>query len=891
MEPPRKNAVEPNFSPNRSTESADSLGGGSLSIAVIGPKERQRWALSNALAKYPGANVREFSSYPTSINDAPRLLEQVFDVIIIDLDSDTEFALDLVDSISVNDASTVMVYSATPNPNLVVRSMRAGAREYLTAPYDEDALAEALERAGAAQHPEARTQQKKPGRLLVFLGAKGGSGVTTIACSFSIALAQDESESTLLIDLALPMGDAALNLGIVAEYSTDDALGNAEQLEEGNLRQLLVKHHSGVSVLAAPSKVPEVEVTGRSIDRLIAVARQAFDNVVVDVGSRLDLMETSLFKEAGVIFLVTQAGISELRNSNRVISRFFSGDCRNLEVVINRFQPGTPGMTEDVIDKAIERPVRWKLPDDYAATREIQNRASALTQSNSAISRMLLEMAGSATGRPVPEEKKRVLSFRSHKTQTEKKTMFDKPLDLLNPAPANARQLAPVQWSKPDPIIYGTALGEDQLNAKALVPGKFVYTPSPGYELLAGTHSIWVTFTPAQASDGPVVQIEVPILVLQAEPTIVWRPPEVMLTGCALSDAELNAAASIPGTFVYTPEAGEVLAEGKHTLTVTFTPYDDRNYMEAEAAVEVTVVSATPEIAWATPTAITYGVRLSGIQLNAEVNAPGTLTYTPGLGALLAVGEHTITATYAPEASTRYLPTSSEVKLTVAKATPSVTWPGPERIRHGTALSRVQLNATASVPGTFTYTPRRGEVLPPGRHTLSAIFTPADAFNYTVVEATVPLEVSEISPTTITWRDPAPIPYGAQLGADQLNAVASVPGTFVYSPAAGCVLAPGQYSLSVSFTPEDTEWFEEAQASVTLVVERSAGVAAHGTTPTKVPSTPAIAPDYFAVTSAERELMQDESTKFIHENQRERRLYRGAVYERGEDGQWHKLIE
>jgi hypothetical protein len=156
------------------------------------------------------------------------------------------------------------------------------------------------------------------------------------------------------------------------------------------------------------------------------------------------------------------------------------------------------------------------------------------------------------------------------------------------------------------------------------------------------------------------------------------------------------------------------------------------------------------------------------------------------------------------------------------------------------------------------------------------------------VEATVPLEVCEIAPTTITWPDPAPIPYGTQLGADQLNAAASVPGAFVYSPAAGCVLAPGQYSLSVTFTPEDTEWFEDAQASVTLVVEKTPGVVSKSPTSTKVPSTP---PDYFAATSAEHEIFEGDTNKSIYEIERERRYYKGAVYERGEDGQWHKLSE
>ncbi len=568
-----------------------------MSIALIGPNERQRWALASALAKCQGTNVREFSSYPTSVEDAPRLLEQVFDVIIIDLDGDTEFALDLVDSISVNDAATVMVYSAKSDPNLVVRCMRAGAREYLTAPYDEDTIAEALVRAAASRRPEAQSPRKKSGRLLVFLGAKGGSGVTTIACSFSIALAQDASESTLLIDLALPMGDAALNLGIAAEYSTDDALGNSEQLDVSTLRALVVKHRSGISVLAAPSKVPEVDASRDTIDKLIGVARQAFDNVVVDVGSRLDLMETSLFRDASTIFLVTQAGISELRNSNRVISRGFSaGLGLTLRVVINRFQSGAPGVTEDVIDNAIERPVRWKLPDDYATTREIQNTASALATSNSVIARMILEMALQLGHRPSGSRReKEVVEFQEVKKHRRRKQPWTRSSWACSMRHQRLPDRNPLCGGQ-GPIRSFTARRWEKTNSmrQLLVSGSFVYTPSAGYVLSAGAHSIWVTFTPAQSGDGQVVQTEIGIQVLKATPSITWREPAVTLTGCALSDIELNAAASIPGIFAYSPAAGEVLSEGRHTLTVTFSPNDDRNYTVAEAAVEITVqVSAT----------------------------------------------------------------------------------------------------------------------------------------------------------------------------------------------------------------------------------------------------------------------------------------------------------
>ena len=104
-------AMSSELSPNFGAKYPDSIGSGLLSIAVIGPDEGRRKAISSALAKCPGAEVREFSSYPTSLDEVPRLLKQYYDLILIDLDSDREFALELVESICATESATVMVYS------------------------------------------------------------------------------------------------------------------------------------------------------------------------------------------------------------------------------------------------------------------------------------------------------------------------------------------------------------------------------------------------------------------------------------------------------------------------------------------------------------------------------------------------------------------------------------------------------------------------------------------------------------------------------------------------------------------------------------------------------------------------------------------------------------
>jgi pilus assembly protein CpaE len=358
------NSVSSNSSQNPGSQYPDSLGAESLSIGLIGPDDLRRRSAFHALTEIPGCDIKEFSDYPASLDEVPKLLEARFDVLIIDLDSSPEYALELVESLCANGQATVMVYSAQTNPDMLVRCMRAGAREFLTMPFASGVIAEALVRASARRSAVRPIKKTTTGKLLVFLGAKGGAGTTTLACNFAVALAQESGQSTLLIDLDLPLGDAALNLGIVAEYSTVNALQNANRLDSSFLATLLIKHSSGVSVLAAPGKFPQYQAANEQIDKLMQIARQDFDNVVVDVGSRLDLTGTALFKDASAIYLVTQVGIPELRNSNRLISSFFTTGGPKLEIVINRWAPRTLGVAEEHITKALTRPAQWKIPDD-----------------------------------------------------------------------------------------------------------------------------------------------------------------------------------------------------------------------------------------------------------------------------------------------------------------------------------------------------------------------------------------------------------------------------------------------------------------------------------------------------------------------------------------------
>jgi len=184
------------------------------------------------------------------------------------------------------------------------------------------------------------------------------------------------------------------------------------RLDANFLSRLLVTHESGLAVLAAPGKVTKADITPETVNRLISVARQEFENVVVDTGSRLDLTSTALFDPDATVYLVAQVGISELRNSNRFISEFFAADFPKLEVVLNRYSPSSLGIDEEHINRALTRRAQWKVPDDPSAIRKMQGTVAPLALGDSSVSRSIRQMARAASGVVAePEKKKRIIGL------------------------------------------------------------------------------------------------------------------------------------------------------------------------------------------------------------------------------------------------------------------------------------------------------------------------------------------------------------------------------------------------------------------------------------------------------------------------------------------------
>jgi pilus assembly protein CpaE len=379
------------------------------SVILISPNEVSLRLLRRSVEAQRATVLREFPIYP-SYAHLDSVAELECDAFVVEIDSDFEVAMDIVEAVCARKPfATVMVYSTSSEQDRMVCSMRAGAREFLVGVVPNEVLQDALVRAAARRSQQVK---KVSGNTVVFWGAKGGCGVTTLASNFAIALRMETAADVALLDLNPRLGDVAVLLGLTPRFTVAEALNNAKRLDQEFLSTLVTRHHSGVSVLAAPDTYsPSVSVEGRAVGRLVDVARQRYPYVVIDAGRDLGTGVDTLLQMASTIYLVTQLDVPSLRNTQRLLSYISRAGDQRVELVINRFDAKRTEFDDERISKALGIAPRWKIPNDYAAARRTSNTGSPLIHEKSAAANGLRAMARAAAGKPAAAEKRRGLGL------------------------------------------------------------------------------------------------------------------------------------------------------------------------------------------------------------------------------------------------------------------------------------------------------------------------------------------------------------------------------------------------------------------------------------------------------------------------------------------------
>lgn len=275
-------------------------------------------------------------------------------------------------------------------PQVIVSSMRAGAREFLERPLTGSHLLEAFVRLSAKKRTV--THEPRRGKVFTVVNAKGGSGATTIAVNLALAL-QSAHGHTALVDLA-PLGHTALHMNLKPPFSIVEALRNLHRMDNSLLESFMTKHSNGLQVLAGPSNPSPMEPSTSEFARLFDMLVGHFRYVVVDASSRIDAATRVVCNLSEAVLLVAHADVASLWSAARVhdfLSETGSRDRAGL--VLNRFRK-IAGFSEADAETAAGIKLLWKIPNHYfAVSSAIDRGVPLMQQSHTEIAHCFIDLA------------------------------------------------------------------------------------------------------------------------------------------------------------------------------------------------------------------------------------------------------------------------------------------------------------------------------------------------------------------------------------------------------------------------------------------------------------------------------------------------------------------
>lgn len=266
-----------------------------------------------------------------------------------------------------------IVVGPQKDADLILRSMREGAKEFVLAG-DGSELARALRALLRGSEGEAT------GAVHAVFPAKGGVGATTLAANLA-GILQARGERTCLVDLNVNMGDVLAFLDLPGGYSISDVVVNMGRLDRALLDTTLLRHRSGIHVLAQSHRVEDADrVDAGAISHLIAFLRERYDAVVLDGLRSFDDLSVAALDASDNVLLVATQEVPAVRDARRCLELFQRlGNERKVALVVNRYQK-LLDIDVQVMSDTVGSPVRATVANDYPAVIRCVNKGVLLAE-------------------------------------------------------------------------------------------------------------------------------------------------------------------------------------------------------------------------------------------------------------------------------------------------------------------------------------------------------------------------------------------------------------------------------------------------------------------------------------------------------------------------------
>ncbi len=327
------------------------------------------------------------------------------DLIIVDTRGDPTSAMSTIERMRAAAPNAgIFAVALQADPDLILQSMRAGANEFFTWPPPEETFHGAIRRTAARR--ETTQGAKPPATTLVFFGAKGGVGSTTLAVNCGVELARLSKRSTVIIDLKPGLGEVALFLGVRQRYSLIDALDNLHRLDREFLKELVVKHKSGLDILGGSDNFdrPGAPDAG-PLEEVFRLLGRQYDYILIDAGNQINSVAVAALYTADTMFLVANPDVPSVRNAQRLLDRVRQlGACgERVRILLNRAAEPCP-IPPKQIEAALGHPIHHTFASDYKTVSTALNSGVPLSLSGDseiadqfdAFTRRIIEPDGAA---------------------------------------------------------------------------------------------------------------------------------------------------------------------------------------------------------------------------------------------------------------------------------------------------------------------------------------------------------------------------------------------------------------------------------------------------------------------------------------------------------------
>ncbi len=341
-----------------------------LSIATIGVDKYSVAAIRDAVSKLPAFEVA--AELPPVEGEsatgylAEYLQPRKFDIYIIDFDADRQNAGATAELIRTKiPGANVFAVSSNADPDLIIQAMHDGCTEYLTLPLAKDRIVQALVRLEHKRRDAAPAS--KEGGIYVLLGAKGGTGVTTLATHLAAYTAR-EGPKTLLIDQHPDLGDVSVYFSLGEHrYHFYELVNNIHRLDAQLLEGFLLHHSCGLDILPSPESFGVmVQSLPTALHHTLAFLREVYDVIIVDCAPGLNGANVACIEEADSVYLIATPELAPIRNMARCLDHLKRYNCPDgkIQVVINRYSKKA-AITQQQIERAIQRKVSLTIPNSY----------------------------------------------------------------------------------------------------------------------------------------------------------------------------------------------------------------------------------------------------------------------------------------------------------------------------------------------------------------------------------------------------------------------------------------------------------------------------------------------------------------------------------------------